>query len=93
MPESPRPRSEIASLILAKLTSGALPNVCVTRVWAGKGGGHICNGCDSPISVSEGELEVELGKTLVLRLHQQCFRIWQETLEVPHPSDDVSREA
>jgi hypothetical protein len=65
---------------LAKLAVGALPNVQVTKLWAGWGTGDICDGCDAPITDNEVENEIELAGAVLLRLHQRCFSIWQYEL-------------
>ena len=84
MPDE-RARSEITAAILAKLASGALPNVKITKVWAGKGTGEACYGCDASVTTSDVEIEVELSRAVILRLHPRCFRLWQEALGTDLP--------
>jgi hypothetical protein len=75
-----RPRTQITAIILAKLAAGALPNVWVSKVWAGPGTGTICDCCDEAITASEVQHEIELAGAVVLCLHPRCFLIWQSTL-------------
>jgi hypothetical protein len=76
----PRPEREIVALILSKVAKGLLPDVRVSRVWAGRGTTRPCYGCDEAIAAKEIEVEVELAGAVALRLHQRCFRIWQAAL-------------
>ena len=78
---SKRSRSEITAIILAKLAAGALPNVRVSRVWAGPGSGRVCDCCDEAITESDVEHEVLLAGAVLLKLHQNCFSIWQQSLK------------
>jgi hypothetical protein len=71
---------EIVALILSKVAAGSLPDVRVSRVWAGPGTTRPCYGCDEAIAASEIEVEVELAGAVGLRLHQRCFQMWQEAL-------------
>ena len=74
-------RSEV---VQAKVTAGVLLNIEVTKVWVGKTTGSQCYGCDHAIAPSEIEVEVELAGSLVLRLHQVCFGIWQAHVGTLH---------
>jgi hypothetical protein len=76
----PRPEREIIALIVSKVAKGSLPDVRVSRVWAGRGTTRPCYGCDEAIAANEIEVEVELAGAVALRLHQRCFRIWQAAL-------------
>jgi hypothetical protein len=67
----------IVALVLSRLSAGSLLAVHVTKVGAGKGTGRRCDGCDQPITATEIENEVELARAVILRLHGQCFSIWQ----------------
>jgi hypothetical protein len=68
------------ALILSKVAAGALPDIRVSRVWAGPGSARPCYGCDEAIAATEIEMEVELAGAVSLRLHQRCLRTWQEAL-------------
>ena len=76
------PNAEILRLILSKIADGVLPSVRVEKVWAGYGTGHPCYGCDQPIDGTDVETEINLAGALLLRLHQRCFAIWQQELEI-----------
>ena len=81
MADERRPLEKIAAVILAKLTLGELPRLRVEKVWAGASTGTQCYGCDEPIKPKEIEVEVDLAGALRLRLHERCFRVWQQELE------------
>jgi hypothetical protein len=61
--------------IRAKIRVGRLPRPPTWRipVWASTGKGHLCSGCDRPITPADFESEVE---DLGLRFHKACFDVW-----------------
>ena len=80
MGDGRRSRGAIAAAILSKLADGSLPAVSIQKVWAGPGSGRVCLACEQPISAQEIETEVEVGSAVVLLLHAECFRVWQDSL-------------
>ena len=80
MGDGRRSRGVIAAAILSKLADGSLPAVSVQKVWAGPGSGRVCHVCEEPIGSREIENEVEVGSAVVLLLHADCFRVWQDSL-------------
>jgi hypothetical protein len=81
MAELRKSPSEIRALIQSRLAAGMLPDVRVEKVWAGKGTGRPCYGCDEPISPAEVEAEIDLAGAVALRFHQSCLRFWQEEMD------------
>jgi hypothetical protein len=39
--------------------------------------GARCVGCDDPFEAGELHVEVVIGQTVVLELHDECFDVWQ----------------
>ena len=74
-------RAEIAAVILSKIADGHLPSIEITRVWAGRGSGRPCDGCDQPVTAADVEHEIDLAGAVTLHLHSGCFMIWQDALE------------
>jgi hypothetical protein len=64
-------------LIRQKLADGRLPHDSIPRVWGGPSDGETCNACGEsvtkPALIMEG---IALGGTAPLRLHVQCFYMW-----------------
>lgn len=73
-------RNEIAALILSKIVAGTLPNASIKRARTGFGTDRVCHGCDQRIKPTEFQDELEVARTVVLRLHRQCFTVWQEEM-------------
>jgi hypothetical protein len=62
---------------LEKFVSGALPNVMVERTRTGPGTNRVCYGCEQPIAPTQLQDDIELGRTVMVRLHRECFLMWQ----------------
>jgi hypothetical protein len=84
----------LAGKIRAKIAAGRLPHPPdpPERVWAGRGDGRICDGCDQPITRTQIEYEVDPpgGQTIrtrieyefdppgsqTIRFHGPCLMAW-----------------
>ena len=77
----PEPRPDVVAVIRARVATGTLPPPPRTngKVWAGRGSGRPCAGCDKPIPASGVECEIELGDR-TLRFHRACLVAWQDDL-------------
>ena len=54
-----------------KVDQGLLPLERPVKMWAGRGDGRQCDGCDRPVSSAQVEYEIEVnGRTY--RLHLGC---------------------
>ena len=64
------------------IESGALPRDQPLHTWGGRGTGRHCDVCGRAIPPAETELELEFvaaGRPLpLLRMHPQCFMVWQQ---------------
>lgn len=69
--------SDARSAVRAKLDAGTLPRIATGTIWAGRGTGQRCNGCDQPITLAEIEHEVERRDADTLRFHRECLHVWQ----------------
>jgi hypothetical protein len=67
-----------------RIEQGRLPCAKALRTWGGLGSGLRCDLCDSPISSSEPEFELQLDlaeSAGSVRFHRQCHAIWNEVRE------------
>lgn len=66
--------------IRAKIALGLLPVASdpVGKMWAGKGSGRFCDGCDQPITNADVEHEIDVPTGETIRLHKWCFAVWQQ---------------
>jgi hypothetical protein len=69
------PQSDLRQTVRERLASGWL-FPAPSKVWAGKGTGHVCIVCGTTIAASEVENEV-VGPTTVWS-HLPCYSIWRE---------------
>jgi hypothetical protein len=65
--------------IRAKIASGTLPRSMAAMLWASKGNGQLCDGCEMPINDIQHEFDVPDGR--VLRFHRACFYFWDSERE------------
>ena len=72
-----RPMDAASARITEKLWQGTLPSDDPTKFLGGKGSGLPCDGCDTVISSSEPEHEVEMPDGRTLRLHVACSGLWR----------------
>jgi TolA-binding protein len=72
-----RPMDAASARITEKLWQGTLPADDPAKFWGGKGSGLPCDGCDTVISSSEPEHEVEMPDGRILRLHVACSGLWR----------------
>ena len=73
----PRSMAAASARITEKLWEGTLPADDPAKFWGGKGSGLPCNGCDTVISSSEPEHEVEMSDGRTLRFHVACSGLWR----------------
>jgi|RhiMetdeSRZDD1v2_1073273.scaffolds.fasta_scaffold171324_4 hypothetical protein len=74
---SPLP-DPLATVIAAKLASGALPATLPTSIIRSAGVGHRCAACELSIAPIEIETECTFADGRWLRLHLECFREWRQ---------------
>jgi hypothetical protein len=69
--------AERAERIAEKLSAGSLPKARSMRMWAGRGDGRCCDGCDQPVLASEIEYEHDLlEEGATVRFHAACSALW-----------------
>ncbi len=68
---------EVAAVILDKIAAGLLPRETPLKVWAGRGRGRVCDGCERQITADEVEHELDFSGGRTLRLHAACSDIWR----------------
>ena len=81
-----RPMDAASARITEKLWQGTLPSDDPTKFLGGKGSGLPCDGCDTVISSSEPEHEVEMPDGRTLRLHVACSGLWRVLKETLPPT-------
>jgi hypothetical protein len=64
--------------IRGKLATGALPCQPFPRVLGGPGDGQACDGCDGVVERTDLAMEGTDALGRAIRLHVECFRIWEE---------------
>jgi hypothetical protein len=69
--------SKLAETIRRKLGTGALPTRDPVQVRLGYGRGQPCSACEHPIPLSEPEYEFDAGKGRTVRLHLECYGLWE----------------
>jgi hypothetical protein len=74
MAYSPDPRAE--EKIRDKITRGTLPRKPPSKIWAGRGHGGVCAGCDQPIGSEQVEYEIVNGD--IFRMHIGCAALWEQ---------------
>lgn len=78
---------DIASArITDKLWHGTLPAADPAMLRGGKGSGLRCHGCDTVISPSEREYEVEMPDGSILRFHVACCGLWRILMRALPPA-------
>ena len=69
----------VQAVIRDKLARGELRAGTPETVWGGKGTGHMCSGCNRPITRKDLEYEVDYpGACAVMRFHQTCLFVWDD---------------
>ena len=66
-------------LIQQKLQDGRLPRNSVPRVWGGPGHGETCDACGASVTKDQMGIEgiaLAAGGGRPMRLHADCFQIW-----------------
>jgi len=53
-----------------------LPRLARFRIWSWVSTGRTCDGCGEVVGAAEIQHDVDVGGTIVLRLHPECFRAW-----------------
>jgi hypothetical protein len=77
-------QDEVAKGLLAALRSKVqkgtlpLPGAPPKQVWAGKGTGRRCDGCDQTITPSHVEYEVDVAGGRPLVVHPHCLELWHQ---------------
>jgi hypothetical protein len=68
----------LAGKIRAKIAAGRLPAPPdpPESVWAGKGNGLTCDGCDEPITRTQIEYEFDPPGHQTIRFHGPCLTAW-----------------
>jgi hypothetical protein len=61
-----------------RVNAGALPRLAGYRTWSWVSTGRTCDGCGERVGAAEIQHDVDVGGTIVLRLHPECFRAWSE---------------
>jgi hypothetical protein len=61
---------------LRRVETGELPRLTGYRTWSWVSTGRACDGCGEAVGAAEIEYDVEMDRTIVLRLHPECFRAW-----------------
>jgi hypothetical protein len=59
-----------------RVIAGALPPLARYRTWSWVSTGRTCDGCGEVVGAAEIEHDVEVDRTVMLRLHPECFRAW-----------------
>ena len=72
-----RPMAAASARITEKLWQRTLPADDPAKFWSGKGSGLACDGCDTVVSSSESEHEVEMPNGRSLRFHVACDGLWR----------------
>jgi hypothetical protein len=72
------PDPEAEEKIRDKITRGMLPRKPPAKIWAGRGHGEVCAGCDQPIGPEQVAYEIENGH--VFRMHIDCAALWEEEM-------------
>ena len=73
MPFSP----ELVTTLRSKMDFGAIPTERPLKMFAGRGNGSICAGCDGPILADQVEYEMDFGGDRIFRLHLACAGWWE----------------
>ena len=63
--------------IREKLSQGLLPEKYSEKMWAGRGNGRPCDGCDRPVLSDQVEYEFEIDGGRTLRFHLGCAALWE----------------
>jgi hypothetical protein len=75
--------STIRRVAREALRAGQLPHTLPSRTWGGRGTGHECAICRTPVGQDEVELELEFvvtnghQTTVSHWVHLQCFAAWE----------------
>ncbi len=86
------PQSALRQTVRERLASGRL-FPAPSKVWAGKGAGHVCVICATVISSAEIALEHEVVAPATIWAHMPCYSIWREESKPDEPAsraDEVS---
>jgi len=59
-----------------RVIAGDLPRLAGFRIWSWVSTGRTCDGCGEVVGAAEIQHDVDVGGTVVLRLHPECFRAW-----------------
>jgi hypothetical protein len=74
--------SELRRSIREKIRDGTLPARPPRKLWAGRGTGRKCAGCEQPIRKHEVEIEVEDREArLLFFFHRGCQAVWDEEVK------------
>ena len=68
--------------IRARLAEGRLPQDRLPDVWVGPGNGETCLACEQEIRTSEVVMESIDEQLRTIRLHVECFWIWESECTV-----------
>jgi hypothetical protein len=63
---------------VARFKLATQPKVQAWQVRRVVEGGERCFGCDENFQADESHLEVTVARTLVMRLHEDCFEAWKK---------------
>jgi hypothetical protein len=72
--------TSIADMIRSKVDVGTLPRKPPIKLWASPGNEQPCIACEQPILKSQVEYELEYERPVAIRLHSECYGIWEATL-------------
>jgi hypothetical protein len=74
--------SELRRSIREKIRDGVLPAKPPRKLWAGRGTGRKCAGCEQPVRKHEVEIEVEDREARLLYFfHRACQAVWDEEVK------------
>ena len=74
--------AEIRQFIREKIRDGILPAKPPRKLWAGRGTGRKCAGCEQAIRKHEVEIEVEDREArLLFFFHRGCQAVWDEEVK------------
>ncbi len=74
--------SELRQYIREKIRDGILPAQPPRKLWAGRGTGRKCAGCEQLIRKHEVEIEVEDREArLLFFFHRGCQAVWDEEVK------------
>lgn len=74
---------ELRQYIREKILDGILPAKPPRKLWAGRGTGRKCAGCEQPIRKHEVEIEVEDREArLLFFFHRGCQAVWDEEVKL-----------